>query len=177
MIVEKDNVVSVTYKLTSSTNNEIIEEVNDLNPLTFLYGNGSLLPKFEENLSNLSVGQSFEFVLNSEEAYGAVNDNAIMELPVSLFEVEGKLREDLLILGKYIPMRDSQGRRIDGKVIAITGQHVKMDFNHPMAGKDLKFSGKVIDIRQATPEEIAYGLNQGCSGCGDADGCGGSCSC
>mgnify|MGYP006312894545 CR=1 FL=1 len=69
MIAEKDNVVSIVYELRAgSGEGEVVESLTEENPLTFLFGSGGLLPKFEENLSGLSSGDNFEFLLPSEYA-------------------------------------------------------------------------------------------------------------
>ena len=68
-----------------------------------------------------------------------------------------------------VPMMDSEGRRLNGKVIAIEGDAVQMDFNHPMAGNDLYFKGEVSDVREATAEELSHGHSHAEGGCG----CGG----
>jgi FKBP-type peptidyl-prolyl cis-trans isomerase SlyD len=166
MIIEDNKVISLTYRLSVNQTNEEVEVVNADRPLTFIFGRGSLLGSFETQVKGLSVGQNFDFVLNSEEAYGVNDENAVMELPISLFSQDGSVDNDLLSLGNVIPMKDQSGRRFNGKVIGLTNSHVKMDFNHPMAGKDLHFVGEVIDVRDATEEELKYGLNAGgCSGC------------
>lgn len=170
MIAEKDNVISIVYELRSgSKEGEIVESLNPDNPLTFLFGTGGLLPKFEENLNGLSMGDNFEFLLRSEDAYGPVVENAIVHVPKSVFEIDGKIDESLMKIGNTVPMMDAEGRRLNGKVIAVEGDAVKMDFNHPMAGNDLHFKGQVTDIRNATEEELAHGHThgngQGC-GCG-----------
>ena len=173
MIAEKNNVVSIVYELRSgSKEGEVVESLNNENPLTFLFGTGGLLPKFEENLSGLTNGDSFEFELGLEDAYGPVVENAIVHVPQTVFEVDGKIDESLLQVGSTVPMMDSEGRRLNGKVMAIEGDAVKMDFNHPMAGNDLYFKGQVTDVRSATDEELKHGHIHGAAagGCG----CGGS---
>ncbi len=170
MKVEKNNVISVAYQLYNKTTNELVEEVNDENPLTFIYGEGNLLPKFEENLQSLTSGDKFDFILNHTEAYGEIHENAIVELSKKLFEVEGVVRDDLLKIGNVIPMSDNQGRRMDGRVIGLTDEAVKMDFNHPMAGIDLNFKGSIVSVRTATEEELANGLYGPSCGCGEG-GC------
>lgn len=158
MKVEKDNVVSIVYELRAgSKEGEVVETLTEENPLTFLFGSGGLLPKFEENLDGLSSGDSFEFLLNSEDAYGPVMENAVVHVPKTVFEVEGKIDEELMQVGNTVPMMDAEGRRLNGKVIAVEGEAVKMDFNHPMAGTDLHFKGQVTDIRNATDDELAHG--------------------
>ena len=174
MIAEKNNVVSIVYELrTGSKEGEVVESLNNENPLTFLFGTGGLLPKFEEHLSGLKSGENFEFLLNSEDAYGPVVENAIVHVPQTVFEVDGKIDENLMKLGSMVPMMDAEGRRLNGKVIAVEGDAVQMDFNHPMAGNDLFFKGEVTDVREATDEEMSHGHTHADGGCecgADGDG-------
>jgi FKBP-type peptidyl-prolyl cis-trans isomerase SlyD len=171
MIAEKNNVVSIVYELRSgSKEGEVVESLKDENPLTFLFGTGGLLPKFEENLSGMTNGDNFEFQLGLEDAYGPIVENAIVLVPQTVFEVDGKIDESLLQVGSTVPMMDSEGRRLNGVVLAIEGDAVKMDFNHPMAGNDLFFKGQVTDVRNATDEELTHGHVHAAGGCG----CGGS---
>lgn len=173
MIAEKNSVVSIVYELRSgSKEGEIVEALTPENPLTFVFGTGGLLPKFEENLSGLNSGDSFEFLLNSEDAYGPVVESAVVNVPKSIFMVEGQIDENLLKLGNTVPMMDAEGRRMNGKILAIDEEAVQMDFNHPMAGNDLYFKGQVSEIREATEEELSHGhvhADGGC-GCGEGDG-------
>lgn len=177
MIAEKNNVVSIVYELrTGSKEGEIVESLSPENPLTFLFGTGGLLPKFEEQLSGLKSGENFEFLLHSEDAYGPVVENAIVDVPQSVFEVDGKIDENLMKIGTTVPMMDSEGRRLNGKVIDIVGDAVKMDFNHPMAGNDLFFKGEITDVRSATDEELSHGHVHQSGGCGCGGSESGSCS-
>jgi FKBP-type peptidyl-prolyl cis-trans isomerase SlyD len=171
MIAEKNNVVSIVYELrANSEEGDVVESLTNENPLTFLYGTGGLLPKFEEKLSGLKPGDNFEFLLNSEDAYGPVVENAIVHVPQTVFEIDGKIDENLMKIGTMVPMMDAEGRRLNGKVLAIEGDAVKMDFNHPMAGTDLFFKGEITDVRSATDEELTHGHVHTESGCG----CGGN---
>ncbi len=167
-----NRVVSIIYELRKNSHEgEIVEALNKENPLTFLFGSGNLLPKFEENLSGLKTGESFNFLLKSDEAYGDVQENAIVDVPVNIFEVDGKTDTNLLQVGNVIPMMDNEGRRLNGVVKEINTETVTMDFNHPMAGSTLHFSGEVTEIREATEEEMEHGhIHQAC-GCGSG-GCG-----
>ena len=189
MIAEKNNVVSIVYELRADSKaGEVVEALTNENPLTFLFGTGGLLPKFEEQLSGLKTGDNFEFLLNSEDAYGPIVENAIVHVPQSVFEVDGKIDENLMKIGSMVPMMDAEGRRLNGKVLAIEGDAVKMDFNHPMAGNDLFFKGEVTDVRSATDEELNHGhvhaAGAGACGCGsngqgscDDENCGDKDSC
>jgi FKBP-type peptidyl-prolyl cis-trans isomerase SlyD len=174
MIIAKDKVVSVTYELKlANGTDETVEKVNQSNPLVFILGHGNLLPKFESNLTGLKIGDFFDFTLTAEEAYGKLSNEAIVDLPKSVFMVDGELDEDLLQIGNLVPMMDQAGNRFNGKVIELSTENVKMDFNHPLAGEALHFKGEVVEIREATDEEIAHGhIHQHSScGCGSSDGC------
>jgi FKBP-type peptidyl-prolyl cis-trans isomerase SlyD len=176
MIISKDAVVSVTYELKLANNNEVIENVNKNNPLAFIVGYGNLLPKFESNLSGLNIGDSFDFVLSSEEAYGPISAEAIVELPKTVFMVDGEVDAELLSLGNIVPMMDQGGNRFNGKVVELSADGVKMDFNHPLAGEALHFKGEVVDVRLATQEELEHGHLHKEGGCGCGDSCGDGCS-
>jgi FKBP-type peptidyl-prolyl cis-trans isomerase SlyD len=179
MEIEINKFVSLIYELRE-TNPEgrIIEAIDEHRPMTFIYGSGRLLPQFELNLLALKKGDRFNFGLGSDNAYGERREDMIIDVPLSIFETEGKIDETVCHVGNEVPMMDRDGNRINGIINEITDTSVKMDFNHPMAGTDLYFSGKITDVRDATAEEIA-GLSHSCSSCGsynDESGCSGSCN-
>lgn len=137
-----------------------------------------LLPKFEEAILDKEVGDKVAFTLEPKDGYGELIAEAIVDLPKSIFMVDGKLAEDILFVGSQVPMSDAQGNRMMGIVKEVGEETVKMDFNHPMAGKTLNFEVEVVSVRDVTPED----LKGGCScGCGDHDcdcddhGCGDGC--
>jgi FKBP-type peptidyl-prolyl cis-trans isomerase SlyD len=158
MKIENNKVVTLVYQLQEdSKEGQVVEKVEKDKPFVFLYGSGHMLPKFEENLEGLQPDEPFEFSITSDEAYGDVQDNAIVDIPKNLFEVDGELREDLLQIGQMIPMEDNEGNQLNGIVKEVGDSSVKMDFNHPMAGKGLYFTGHIIDVRDATEEEVEHG--------------------
>jgi FKBP-type peptidyl-prolyl cis-trans isomerase SlyD len=155
MNISKDKVVSISYEL--KVNGDLVDSAVAENPLVFLYGHGQLLPLFETNIHNLKTGDSFEFKIPSAEGYGEVDEDAIIDLPKDIFVIDGVLQEDMLIVGNSLPLRDSEGNELHGTILEVGDDHVKMDFNHPLAGEDLYFTGKVVDVREATSEEISHG--------------------
>ncbi|MBR3030924.1 MAG: peptidylprolyl isomerase [Bacteroidales bacterium] len=180
MKIEDNKVVHLTYQL--KVDGEIADSATAEKPLQFIFGMGYLLPKFEENIAGKEVGDEFEFMLTAEQGYGLVNPSAIVDIPRSAFEIDGEFQEAYVQPGRTIPMMSAQGV-IHGTVLSVGAETVKMDFNHPMAGKDLHFTGKVELVRDATEEELKNGLfgerNKSCSGsCGSCEGgCGdGECS-
>lgn len=176
MKLENNRFVSLVYTLhESDRNGRVIETVSESAPLTFVFGAGRLLPAFEANLAGMEDGASFDFSLSAIDAYGEKREEMVINLPRSIFEDEGVLRSEICFVGNTVPMMDSQGNRMNGVVTEVGDAFVKMDFNHPLAGTDLHFSGKVVGVREATPEEI-MGPSSGCSSCGSRDtGCSGTC--
>ena len=175
MNISNHKVVSLSYKLrVDSKDGEIIETVDASHPLTFIFGTQSLVPGFERNVANLKTGDHFAFLLSCDEAYGQAIEEAIVEIPKTTFLMDGEINNDMFFEGNAIPMMDAQGNRLNGVITEVKDNSVIMDFNHPLAGDDLYFEGTVVDVREATPEELAHGLRSDCSPerCG---GCGGSC--
>lgn len=165
MQITKNTVVSLSYILKrDDAKGEIIEETRAGDPLVFLFGNGQMLPKFEEHLSTLKTGDDFEFTLASDDAYGEMDQDAIIDLDKSIFEVDGKVDLEMLAIGNVIPMRDDQGHMMQGTVVSVGDALVRMDFNHPMAGNVLHFKGNVIEVRDASAEELSHGHVHGAGG-------------
>jgi FKBP-type peptidyl-prolyl cis-trans isomerase SlyD len=155
--ISKNKVVRLTYELRDAGNDTLIEKVEKEQPFTFLYGVGGLVEEFETNLANLTVGDSFDFKIKSENAYGAIDETAVVDIPKEAFMIDGKLQEDMLEVGNVLPMRDNDGNFLQGRITGLTDVAVLMDFNHPLAGKDLHFKGEILEVRAATAEEIDHG--------------------
>ncbi len=179
MEIQLNKVVSLSYTL--EVDGDIIETVTAEKPMQFIFGTGYLLPKFEENVEGKKVGDTFDFKLAAEDAYGTVDPEAIVELPKSVFEVDGKIQENVLFVGNVLPMMDSMGNRLNGAIDEVKENTIVMNFNHPLAGAELHFSGKVEAIREATETELTNGLfnekvqsscGGGCSTAGDCSSCG-----
>ena len=151
MKAENNKMVAVDYTLT--VDGKIADRSRPGQPLEFIFGTG--MPA---------------------DGYGEIVDDAIVDLPKTIFMVDGKLAEDILFVGSQIPMANAQGQRMLGVVKEIGDDTVKMDFNHPMAGKTLNFDVEVVSVRDVTPEDLQGGCSCGeCGGdcgegCGDHDG-------
>lgn len=160
MKIETNKVVSLTYELRVDDENgekELIETVETDAPMVFLYGVSGLPEQFEAQLDGLEEGNTFEFSITPEEGYGEFDAEAVVDLPIDIFAVDGQVDEEMLQEGNYIPMTDSSGNQLRGRVVEVSDSNVKMDFNHPLVGKSMFFAGQVIGIREATAEEIAHG--------------------
>lgn len=183
MKISTHKLVSLSYDLNvgEGEEQELMERATPEKPLEFIFGTNSMLESFENNLIGLGEGDDFSFVLTPDEAYGEYDDESVVDLPRNIFEVDGKLNQDVVFEGNVVPMMDANGNRLNGSVVAVKDDVVTMDFNHPLAGETLKFSGKVLSVKEATAEDIAAltaphgGCGCGC-GCGDsqeANACGG----
>lgn len=157
MNIEKDKVVAISYELT--VEGQIADKATAEKPLEYIHGTGMLLPKFEAELAGKAPGDDFAFTLSPEEGYGTYNPKFKFEIPKQSFVVDGQLREDLLRVGNVIPMLNGSGQVVQGRIDAIGTDTVTMDFNHPMAGKTLDFTGKVLSVRESTKEELEGGLH------------------
>lgn len=162
MAIENNNVVTLNYVLhTIEGNGErtFVEETNAENPLTFLYGVGMMLPKFEENIAGLNPGEKKSFELEATDAYGERDDKAVAQLPADMFKEMG-----LPPVGEVIPLQDNQGNQFRAVVLEVSPEVIVADLNHPMAGKKLNFDIEVISSRQATEEELTHGHAHGADG-------------
>lgn len=162
-------VVSVTYTLTVKEKGEseetFIERAEASLPFTFLSGFGGVLPDFEKNLSGLKSSDPFDFYIDAENAYGMFENDMLIDIPMQAFVgPDGKIEEGLLKVNHILPMMDSAGNRVEGIIREIGLDKVKMDFNHPLAGKDLHFVGRVETIREASAEELDHGHVHGPDG-------------
>lgn len=176
MKIDNYLMVSIIYELRENdSNGNVIEKLDESKPLQFIYGTGRLLPAFESNLAGYSQGENFSFSLTSDDAYGERREEMIIDVPVTIFHADGKIDENVCQVGNTVPMRDSNGNQLNGIILEISPEFVRMDFNHPMAGVDLFFSGRVTEVREPLAEELNP-TGSSCSSCGSGhSGCSGSC--
>lgn len=172
--------VSYTLYTVDGEKKEKIEEAPASKPFEFITGFGVTLDEFEKQIAQLDKGADFEFQLCKEQAYGDFEQERVLDLDRSIFQINGHFDHENIFEGAVVPLQNEDGNRFYGRVLEIGADKVKMDLNHPLAGKTLCFSGKVIDKREATNQEIQNLVNFlsgehscGC-GCG-CDDCGGDC--
>ncbi len=155
MQINDHHVVTLTYKLRDrETKGQLLEIMNSNYPLVFLFGSGKMLPAFEDRLRGLEEGEAFQFSLSPEEAYGYIEKGNIIDLPLSIFQQVETPLENLLVQGNPIALTDDEGQTHNGKILSWTDQTVKIDFNHSMAGRQLHFTGSVLQVRKATVDEL-----------------------
>ena len=173
-MITKNKFVTVSYELRTDKDGELLETAGADRPLEFICGQGQTLEYFEMNLLDKKEGDKFDFEIPAANAYGEVNEDMVVDLPKDIFQ---EVAAEDMVVGNVLPMMDSIGRRLQGKIESIREEEVRVNFNHPLAGKNLFFKGEVLGVRDATDEELEDLRSHkcgGCSGCGSHDdGCGG----
>lgn len=159
-----NKVISVNYNLHKDTaEGEMIESTEGKDPLVFLSGVGQMIPDFEANVVDLAVGDTFSFGIEAAKAYGTRSDDAIIELEKAMF-MDGDKLADGIEEGKIVPLQDQNGRVVPANVVKVNESTLTMDVNHPLADQDLHFTGNVVEIREATKEELEHGHVHGPGG-------------
>lgn len=163
------------YQINPDGSEKLVHQTSASDPERIIFGvtQGVIRP-LEQAIDGLEAGGEFDIRVKSDEAFGAYDPEQIATLPKEIFEVDGKFDSSAVKPGAVLPMMTADGYRISGIVKEVTDSDVKMDFNHPLAGKDVRFKGKITLVREATPEELQPA--HGCGGCG-CSGCGDDCSC
>lgn len=171
--------VKYSYVLTDANTGKELFEAPENEPDEMIFGvSQEVIPGLIAALDGLAAGDKFEVTLPPEAAFGPVHQENVIELDKEIFMRDGKLAEEVKVDAE-LPMMTAEGYRVLGKVLEV-GDKIKMDFNHPFAGLTVTYNGKVLEVRDATPEELqpAGGCcSGGCGGgCGSDDhGCGSGC--
>lgn len=176
--------IAVSYQLFTDNEagiREIVEEAPVAHPFQFISGLGMALDSFETQVAHLNEGDTFEFSLSVDDAYGPYSEEHVIEAPKQTFVVNGRFDTETIYPGAVLPLVNEDGFRFDGLVVEVKDDVVVLDLNHPLAGKELHYKGTVVTAREATNEEIQGTLNmmsgEGC-GCGcdhdheHGEGCG-----
>lgn len=175
--------IGIDYKLyviESDGQAVLEEETTAQEPFRYLSGFNMTLEKFEQETANLAVGDTFDFTLSKDEAYGDYYEERVLMLDKQMFCINGKFDSENIQVDALVPLQNEDGQRFLGHVLEITDTQVKMDLNHPLAGKTLNFKGTVVEKEVATPQEIQAMIAHlagegGCGGCGGGNCSGGNC--
>ena len=152
--IENDKVAIVHYRGTFPEDEEEFDSSHGGDPLGFLVGHKNMIPGFEQEMMGAEVGEKREFTLLAADAYGEPRDDMVVEIESEQFPEEVTIELGMTLMSEMGPFR----------VVGITDTHVKCDFNHPLAGRALKFEVEVVEIRDASEEEIAHGHVHGVGG-------------
>jgi len=148
MKAEKGKVVTVHYKLyIDDPSGDLVEETTPEDPYEFTLGSGEQFDAFDNNIIGLKKGDTFSFAIDVKDAFGEIDEEAIVEVEKKIFKHEGKIDESIFEMYNLLPMLDEEGNEYSGVIIEIGEDHVTLDFNHPLAGENIWFDGEIIDIK------------------------------
>ncbi|HEX5514558.1 MAG TPA: peptidylprolyl isomerase [Gammaproteobacteria bacterium] len=150
MQVAKDKVVSIDYTLTDDEGS-VLDTSQGRAPLAYLHGAGNIIPGLEKALEGKQVGEQITVRVPAAEAYGERDDALAQVVPLEMFQGVEQIEP-----GMRFQAQTSAGVQVV-TVSKVEGDSVTVDGNHPLAGKPLNFDVSVIDVRDATEEELAHG--------------------
>ncbi|KIM08294.1 MAG: peptidylprolyl isomerase [Sulfurovum sp. FS06-10] len=169
-ITSENCVVGIEYEVKEAGTTEIVDSNKGSGqPLEFIMGRGQIIPGLENALCGMNKDESGDIMVSAVDAYGEYNAEAVQTLPIEQFEGVD-LQEGLTLYGQ-----GEDGHTVQVTVKSFTDTDVNIDFNHPLAGKDLMFSVTVLTAREATADEISSGVIGGTQSSGGS--CGSGCGC
>ena len=151
LIIGDNVVVSIHYTLTDSSG-EVLDSSEGSDPLNYLHGAGNIIPGLERALVGKAVGSNLEVVVAPEDGYGEVHEDLLQEVPMAAFQGVDDIEP-----GMAFEAQDQEGNARRVVVRSVNDDTVVVDANHPLAGVELNFAVEVVDIRDASEEEIAHG--------------------
>jgi peptidylprolyl isomerase len=174
--VDKGHSVSVEYVGTLD-NGEEFDNSKGHGPLKFTVGKGHVIKGFDDAVMGMKVNESKKFTIPKHEAYGDKNPALVQKIPMD--KIPSHLKPQVK-QGGFLVMQAPTGQQVPAKVESVTDKEVTLDLNHPLAGKDLTFDIKIVDISHDSGEHHGHG-SHGCGKedcqCGD-EGCGDeNCAC
>lgn len=158
MAIEPNQVVTINFTM-KDTKGAIVDSTVGQEPYTFLSNSDQMLPKVEDVLRGMKVGNRSSVVLSPEDAYGVYEEDAVMVAKRSDFLPDAELKEGMTFVTV------DEGQEMPVTIKQIDGDDITLDYNHPLAGETLSFDLELLEVRDATPEELSQCHEHGC-GCG-----------
>lgn len=148
--VDDGQVVSMDYIL--HVDGIVVDSSDAGNPLQFIQGMGHIIPGLEHELYDLKIGDNKTVVVAAKDGYGEVDEEAYMDVPRSAFPTDVPLKE-----GTELELRDKTGHAMMARIDTFSDDNIRLNMNHPLAGKVLHFDVKIAGLRPATEEEVSHG--------------------
>ena len=167
MIIETNRVVKFIYQAFDNETGVLLDSNIEGKPIELIYGKNQIVPGLEKAIEGMEAGEEKTVIVKAKDAYGEKKE-ALKIYPIEQFEGID------LKPGMTLASIDSEGNQVYVKVAGFDDKSVKIDFNHPLSGKDIKFYIKILDVRDATEEEMYYGqvyVEEDTCGCGSSCGC------
>lgn len=157
-----NKLIITTYKLEAldPTGNVVTtEEATESHPFKFISGMGFALDAFEQHVEPLAEGDTFDFMLEPEEAYGPYDKTHVVDFPLESFCIDGRFDSKQIYPGANVPLINEDGQRFIGHVLEVNEEKVRIDLNDTLAGRRIHFTGRVVVSRPATNEEFQAFVN------------------
>ena len=148
--VQDGQVVAMDYTL--HVDGEVVDSSEGHEPLEFLQGVGSIIPGLERELYGMAIGETKKVVVAAADAYGEFDEQALVDVPKGEFPSQIPLEP-----GTELQVRGQDGETMYGRITNVGEETVQLDFNHPLAGKELNFSVTIAALREASDEELLHG--------------------
>jgi FKBP-type peptidyl-prolyl cis-trans isomerase SlyD len=158
MIIAHNKVVRFDYTLTNDAN-DVLDSSEGGEPLTYLHGAGNIIPGLESALEGKRAGDSLNVRVAPAEAYGERDDRMVQNVPREMFEDSNEIQT-----GMQFHSSDPEGNVTVVTVVGMDAEHITVDANHPLAGVPLTFAVTIVEVRDASPEELAHGHVHGPGG-------------
>ena len=158
MLITRNKVVRIDYTL-SADDQQIIDSSEGGEPLTYLHGGGNIIPGLEAALEGKRAGESLNVRIVPDEAYGERDDALVQSVPREMFE-----DSDSIQVGMQFQSGDPDGNTRIVTVVGADADSVTVDGTHPLAGVPLNFAVTIVEVRDASSEELAHGHVHGPGG-------------
>lgn len=158
MGIESNKVVTINFTLKDSDGN-VLESTENTESFSYISGNNQILPKLEDTVNQMIIGTKKDVVIKAAEGYGEYNEAAVQQIDKKEFPEDIKLEEGMRLIAN-----SPDGKQMPFIINKIEENEVTVDFNHPLVGKNLEFNVELLDVRDATPEEMTHGHVHGPGG-------------
>ena len=150
MRIARNHVVTIQFQLTNS-NGEVLDSASATEPLEYLHGAAGVLPMLERSLAGRVAGDSFDVTITPDQGFGERQPRLVEVVPRSRWPNP----EELTVGASVERIEESSGAKQAYRIRALDADTVTVDGNHPLAGETLRLQGKVLEVREARPEELA----------------------
>jgi FKBP-type peptidyl-prolyl cis-trans isomerase SlyD len=148
--VDDGQVVSMDYVL--QVDGKVVDSSEASTPLQFIQGMGHIIPGLEHELYDMKIGENKKVVVLPKDGYGEVDPEAFMDVPRDSFPTDVPLEK-----GTELELREQSGHTMLARIDTISDENIRLNMNHPLAGKELHFDVKIAGLRPATEEEVSHG--------------------
>ena len=154
LTLSENKVGAIAYEI--HVDGALVETVHEDDAIEYLHGWDNIVPGLEKALEGKQAGDSFDVTVPPEDAYGDYDEELITEIPMDEFDFDETDSE--LEIGMEVEMLDDDGDIIEGTIVEFRDDVVVVDTNPPLAGKTIRYAGRVLEVREATEEELEWGF-------------------